>query len=97
MKNVLTKEIQDGRGVSGIYTNLLPRQFGIMAKLQRNHPEKPTEHQLERRQKKPLHHNETGRECGGGERGLAVLPWPTAEVLEGYFSGLELSYEKCVV
>ena len=44
MKNVLTKEIQDGRGVSGIYTNLLPRQFGIMAKLQRNHPEKPTEH-----------------------------------------------------
>ena len=51
------------------------------------------DHQLERsliatdRQKKPLHHNETGMECRGGTRGLSGLPWMAAEVPEGYFSG----------
>ena len=38
------------------------------------------------RQKKPLYHNMTGRECGG-ERWLAGLPWVGAEVSKGYFSG----------
>ena len=37
------------------------------------------------RQKKPLHHNMTGRECGNA-RGLAGLPRVAAEVLELYFS-----------
>ena len=37
-------------------------------------------------QKKPLTHNETGRECGGGTRGLARIPQVAAEVPEGYFS-----------
>ena len=39
------------------------------------------------RQKKPLHHNKTGRECRGGTRGLAELPWVAAEVPEGYVGG----------
>ena len=38
-----------------------------------------------KRQKKPFHHNETGREYKG-MRGLAGLPQAAAEVLEGYFS-----------
>ena len=39
------------------------------------------------RQKKPLCHNETGRECRIGMRGLAGLPQAEAEVPEGYDSG----------
>ena len=39
------------------------------------------------RQKKPLHHNVTGREYKGDMRELAGLPQGAAEVLEGYFSG----------
>ena len=52
----------------------------------------PTEHWLERnlitkdRQKKSLHHKVTGRECRGGVRGWAGLPWVGAKVPEGYFS-----------
>ena len=38
------------------------------------------------RQKKWLHQNKTGRERGGGARGLAGLPWEAAEVPEGYRS-----------
>ena len=38
------------------------------------------------RWKKPHHDNLTGRECGGGARGLAGLPQAGAKVLEGYFS-----------
>ena len=49
------------------------------------------------RQKEPLHHNETGMECGGGMRGLARLPEVTAEVPEGYFSGQGVPPEKCGV
>ena len=49
------------------------------------------------RQKKQLHHNKTGRECGGGTRGLAGLPQVAAEVLGGYFSGWGYSLEKCGV
>ena len=45
------------------------------------------------KQKKPLHHNETGRECRGGMRGLAGLSWVAAEVPEGYFSGLGITLE----
>ena len=48
------------------------------------------------RQKKPFHH-ETGRECRGGMRGLARLPWVRAEVSEGYFSGQGVPLEKCGV
>ena len=58
----------------------------------RNHPEYTTEQEWERslittdRQKKPLHHGETGRECRGGMRGLAGLPQAADEVPEGHFS-----------
>ena len=38
------------------------------------------------RLKKPLHHNETGREYRGGTIGLAGLPQTVPEALEGYFS-----------
>ena len=91
--------IQDGRGVSESYTNLLQDQSGITTKLQRNHLEKPTELQLARsfttmdRQKKTLQHNVTGREWGGDMRGLPVLPWVAVEV--GYYSGQGVPPEKC--
>ena len=49
------------------------------------------------KQKKPLHQNETGRECRGGARGLAGLPWVATEVTEGYFSDQGFSSEKCGV
>ena len=48
-----------------------------------------------KRQKKPFHHNETGRECGGGMRRLAGLPWVAAEDPEGYFSSQGVPPEKC--
>ena len=48
------------------------------------------------RQKKPLHHNETGRKCRGFTRELAGLPWEAAKVLEGYFSSQGDPLEKCV-
>ena len=32
-----------------------------------------------------LQHNENNRECGGGTRGLAGLPWVAAEDPEGYW------------
>ena len=57
------------------------------------------EHWLERsftttdRQKKPLHHNLTGRECRGGTRGLAGLPQAAPEVLEGYLAARGLPWE----
>ena len=38
------------------------------------------------RQKKPLHHHETSRECRRDVRGVAGLLRVAAEVLEGYFS-----------
>ena len=38
------------------------------------------------RQKKPLHYNVSGRECGD-VRGLAGLPQAAAEDPEGHFSG----------
>ena len=46
------------------------------------------------REKKPLHHNESGREHGGGVRGLSGLPWVAAKVLQGYFSSLGVSLRK---
>ena len=39
------------------------------------------------RQKKPLHHNKTGRECRGDVSRLAGLPQLAAEILEEYFTG----------
>ena len=48
-------------------------------------------------QNKPFHHNKTGRVFGEDARGLAGLPWVTAEDLEGYFSGQEVPPEKCGV
>ena len=65
-------------------------QTGITTKLQKNHPEEPTEHQPQGSLitkdlwKKNNHHNETGRKCGGA-RGLSGLPWTAAEVPEGCF------------
>ena len=39
----------------------------------------------------------TGRECGGGTRGLAGLPWKAAEIPDGYLSSWEIHPEKCKV
>ena len=91
------------RGVSGSYTNLLPKPIWnynkIVEKLSwindwtlvgekcYNHGQK----------KKPLHHNMTGRKCRGSTRGLAGLPWVAAKVLEGYFSSWGVPPEKCGV
>ena len=55
--------------------------------------EKPYNH----KKKKPLHCNESGKECGGSMRGLPGSPWVAAEVLEGYFSGWGFPPEKCEV
>ena len=48
------------------------------------------------RQKKPLYHNVTGRECRGDTRGLAGLPWLAAEVPGGYFRGQGLPLRSVV-
>ena len=49
------------------------------------------------RQKKPHHHNETGRKCRAAARGLARLPQAAATVLKGYFSSEGDLPEKCGV
>ena len=85
-------------GVSGSYTNLLP---GPM-ELQLNCRESILNNQLNKlersliikdRLKKPLHHKT--RQCRGGARGLAGLPWVAVVVLKVYFNGQGLPPEKC--
>ena len=47
------------------------------------------------RQKKPLHHNMTGRQCRGSMKGLAGLLLVAAEVPEEYVSGQGVPPERC--
>lgn len=62
-------------------------QTGITTKIQKNHPDQPTEEQLEKslitKDLRRGSHIEMDRKCGG-TRGLAGLPQVAAEVLEVY-------------